>query len=116
MSVSTDVLLKYPLVIFLIIIISKSIKIVASYLLGRKELGEKESILLGVGLSVRFSTTIIIMNILFQEGLIGIDLYSVIITSSVIFNFIVPFLFSKLLVKWKIVNSKSVYNIFKLDI
>ena len=116
MSVSVDVLLKYPLVILLIIVVTKSIKIISSYLLGRKELGARESILLGIGLSVKFSTTIIIVNILFQEKFIGIELYSIIITSSVIFNFVVPFIFSQLLVRWKIVDSKSIYKIFKLKV
>ena len=81
--------------------------------MGRKELGKKESILLGIGLSVRFSTTIIITKILFQEGLIGVELYSIIVSSSIIFNFIVPFLFSNLLVKWKIVNNRGIYEILK---
>ncbi|MDF1498254.1 MAG: cation:proton antiporter [Patescibacteria group bacterium] len=116
MFVSVDILIKYPLVILLIIVVTKSVKIVSSYFLTKKELGKKESILLGIGLSVKFSTSIIITKILFQEGLIGIELYSVIITSSVIFNFIVPFLFSNLLVRWKIVKSKSLSKMFKLKI
>lgn len=106
-SVSISALVAYPFIIFLIILITKSVKIIVSYFVGRKELGEKESILLGIGLSVKFSTSIIITNILFQEGFIKIDLYSIIISSTIIFNFIVPFLFSKLLIEWKIVKSKS---------
>ncbi len=102
MSVSIDALIKYPLVILLIVIVTKSIKIVGSYFVARKELGEKESILLGIGLSIRFSTSIIITKILFQEGLINDDLYSVIVTSGIIFNFFVPFIFSSLFMKWKI--------------
>ncbi|MCK4919329.1 MAG: cation:proton antiporter [Candidatus Pacebacteria bacterium] len=102
MSVSIDALIKYPLVILLIVIVTKSVKIIGSYFVAKKELGKKESILLGIGLSIRFSTSIIITTILFQEGLINVDLYSVIVTSGIIFNFFVPFVFSGLFVKWKI--------------
>ncbi|MCK4891927.1 MAG: cation:proton antiporter [Candidatus Pacebacteria bacterium] len=116
MSVSIDALITYPLVILLIVVVTKSVKIIASYFLGKKELGKKESILLGIGLSVRFSTSIIITKILFQEGLIGVELYSVIVSSSIIFNFIVPFLFSSLLVKWKIVNNRGIYELLKSKI
>ena len=102
MSVSIDALIKYPLVILLIVIVTKSVKIIGSYFVAKEELGKKESILLGIGLSIRFSTSIIITTILFQEGLINVDLYSVIVTSGIIFNFFVPFVFSGLFVKWKI--------------
>ncbi len=116
MSVSIDALITYPLVILLIVAVTKSVKIIVSYFVGRKELGKKESILLGIGLSVKFSTSIIITNILFQEGLINVELYSVIISSSIIFNFIVPFLFSNLLVKWKIAKNRGIYNRLKSKI
>jgi len=59
-------------------------------------------ILLGIGLSVRFSTSIIIVKILFENGLIHTGLYSVIVASSIVFKFIIPVLFSNLLVRWKI--------------
>ena len=109
-SVSIDALMMYPLIIILIVAVTKSVKIIISYFVGRKELGRKESILLGIGLSVKFSTSIIITNILFHEGLINIELYSVIISSSIIFNFVVPFLFSSLLVKWKIAKNRGIYR------
>ena len=115
-SISIDALIAYPLIILLIVAVSKSVKIIVSYFVGKKELGKKESILLGIGLSVKFSTSIIITKILFQEGLINVELYSVIISSSIIFNFVVPFLFSSLLVKWKIVNNKGIYKMFKSKI
>jgi Kef-type K+ transport system membrane component KefB len=57
--------------------------------------------LLGIGLSVRFSTSIIIIKILFESNLIGSELYSIIIASSIVFNFIIPILFSNLIAKWK---------------
>ena len=97
-------LLSAPLLILVILFVSSFAKILASYVVGKKELGAKKSILLGVGLSVRFSTSIIIIKILFENSLINSNLYSVLIASSIIFNFIVPFLFSRLLIKWNIHN------------
>ncbi len=91
----------YPLLILLVVAVSNGSKLLGSYIVARKELGTKQSMLLGVGISVRFSTSIIIIKILFDSGLIGIDLYSVVVASSIVFTFIVPLLFSNLLVRWK---------------
>jgi len=82
--------------------VSKGAKILGTLIIGKKEFGIKKTILLGIGLSVRFSTSIIIIKILFENGLINIGLYSVIVASSIVFKFIVPVLFSNLLVRWKI--------------
>ena len=98
-------LASYPLLVLLVVGVSKGSKILGSLLVGRKELGIKKSILLGIGLSVRFSTSLIIIKILFENGLINAGLYSVIVASSIVFKFIVPVLFSNLLVRWKIVKA-----------
>ena len=95
-------LITYHLLVFLVVLISNGSKLLGSCIIGRKELGNKQSILLGLGLSVRFSTSIVIIKILLENGLIHTDLYSVIIASTVVFTFLVPVLFSHLLVKWKI--------------
>lgn len=94
-------LLNYPLLIVLVIVVSSVAKILSSLAMGKKELGIKKSFLLGIGLSVRFSTSIIIIKILFESGLIGSGLYSVIVASAVIFTFIIPVVFSNLLTRWK---------------
>ncbi len=93
-------LASYPLLILLIVLVSNGTKILGSWIIGRKELGTKHSILLGIGISVRFSTSIIIIRILFDNGLVGVGLYSVIVASSIVFKFIIPALFSSLLVRW----------------
>ena len=49
-----------------------------------------------------FSTSLIIIKLLLDGGLIRNDLYSIIVASSIIFKFLVPVLFSNLLVKWKV--------------
>lgn len=96
-SLDIKYLTSYPLLIILIIIISSGAKYLASFITARKELGAKNSILLGTGLSVRFSTSIVVIKILFDNSIINSDLYSVIIASSIVFTFVIPILFSQLL-------------------
>ena len=102
LTMNINYLLVSPLLIILIIIVSNGSKILGSWITARKILGEKQSILLGIGLSVKFSTSIIIIKLLLENNLIDSNLYSIIVASSIMFNFLVPFLFSKLITKWKI--------------
>ena len=102
MDINMNYLANYIILVLLVVLVSNSAKILSSYIVGRKELGFRKSILLGIGLSIRFSTSITIIKILFENGLIQSGLYSVIIASSIIFKFIIPVLFSNLLVKWNI--------------
>lgn len=101
-TIDINYLIASPLLVLLVVAVSKISKLLASWIVGKKEIGTKKSILLGIGLSVRFSTSIIIIKILFENHLIRSDLYSIIIASSIIFKFLVPVLFSYLIVKWKI--------------
>jgi len=89
-------------IVVLITLISKSAKLLGSWYTGRKILGTKTSILMGIALSVRFSTSIVIISILYQHQLIGSDLFTILIASSILFKFIVPPLFAYLLVRWKV--------------
>ncbi len=100
-------LLSYPLLILLVVGVSNGAKLLGSYIVGRKELGVKGSVLLGIGLSVRFSTSIVIIRFLFDNNVIGADIYSVIVASSIVFKFIVPVLFSQLIVRWKFVPQRD---------
>lgn len=101
-GVSMDIayLVSFPLLILLVVAVSKGAKLLGSYVVGRKELGTRGAVLLGIGLSVRFSTSVIIIKFLFDNNVIGHDIYSVIIASSIVFKFIVPVLFSSLAVRW----------------
>lgn len=99
-ELNIDYLISFPLLILLVFAVSSFAKLLGSYILGKKELGTKGSILLGIGLSVRFSTSIIIIKFLFDNGIIGLDIYSVIVASSIIFKFIIPLVFSRLATKW----------------
>ncbi len=91
--------LNLPLVL-LVVLVSKLTKLFASYLVARSELGTLGSLLLGLGLSIRFSTSIVIVKLLFESGLISSDLYSVIVASSVVFKFLIPLIFANLLRKY----------------
>lgn len=95
-------LVSYPLLVLLVVVVSKGMKLLGSYLVANKRMGKRESILMGIALSVRFSTSIIIIKILFDNGVVGAEIYSVIVASSIIFKFIIPVLFSNLLARWKI--------------
>jgi len=101
-SMDINYLVTYPMFILLIIIVSSGAKYLGSFIIGKKELGLKQSILLGTGLSVQFSISIVIIKILFENGLVESDLYSIVMASSIIFTFIIPVLFSALVNKWQI--------------
>ncbi len=66
-------------------------KLVSSYLIGKNQIGLKPSLFMGVALGVRFSTSIVIIKFLFEEKLIGVKLYSVLIGSSARFVIVVPY-------------------------
>ena len=100
-SIDVGYIAAYPLLVLLVVVVSSGAKIIGSYLVGKKELGRREALLLGIGLSARFSTSAIIIKLLFENKLIDVGLYSVIVTSTVIFTFFVPILFSTLLAKKK---------------
>lgn len=105
-------LITFPLLVVVVSLVASLAKVVSSYIAAHRKLGLKKSILLGIGLSIRFSTSIIIIKILFNNGIIGKDLYSVIVASSIAFKFIVPVLFANLLVRW---NDKVKINIQNAD-
>mgnify|MGYP006292380415 CR=1 FL=1 len=109
-GLDTDVafLIKYPLLILLVMAMTNSTKILSSYLMGRKELGPKKSIIMGISLSVKFSTSIVIIKLLFEKGLITADLYSVLIGTTILFKFVIPFALAYLIPRWKIATSKNI--------
>ena len=49
---------------------TKTTKIISSYLMGRKILGAKKLIVLGVNLCVKLSTSLVIIKLLFEKWLI----------------------------------------------
>jgi len=105
-SMNANYILHSPFLVFLIVTASAGAKLLGSYIFARKELGVKKSVLLGIGLSVRFSTSIVIIKILLDAGLIAAELYSVMIASTIAFMFVVPVLFSSLLATWGMKNER----------
>ncbi|MCD6478961.1 MAG: cation:proton antiporter [Candidatus Diapherotrites archaeon] len=99
LSIKMNYLFTYPALVLLVVLVSGGAKILGSYIVGRNYLGSKQSILLGIGLSVRFSTSIIIIKLLYDAQLVASDIYSVIVASSAIFVFIIPPMFAALLAR-----------------
>jgi Kef-type K+ transport system membrane component KefB len=83
-SMSFGSIFVYPLLIAVILVSTLGAKLSGAYLLFRKLLGRKHSLLLGLGLSVRFSTGLIVQYVLLISGLISLDLYSALIASAVV--------------------------------
>lgn len=102
LDANIDYLLTAPLLVIALIVVVKATKIGGSYLLGRSELGGKRSLFMGVSLCVKFSTSIVIVKLLFERGLFGSELYSVLIASTIAFKFIVPFLLAAMYSRWEI--------------
>ncbi len=100
---TTDIsyVFSYPLQVFFIVVAAGLSKIIASWISARKEMGNRNSLLLGIGLCVRFSTSIVIIKYLFERNIIPLSLYSVLITSTALFTISIPFIFSMILSKQK---------------
>lgn len=94
------------MVILLFTLAIKATKITSAFLTSHKELGTKKSIIVGISLGIKFSTSIIILIILLQKRLITEELFSVLIGIKVMFKFIVPILLSYLLSKWHLEIAK----------
>lgn len=106
-SMDINYIIGYPLAVIGLVLVTSGAKVLGSYISAQKELGVKRSVLLGVGLSIRFSTSIVIVKILFDNGIIDSHLYSIIIASSIIFAFVVPLFFSYLLARWGVVYKQK---------
>ncbi len=101
-EVDVKFLIASPILILLVLLITNSTKILVSYLLARKELGTKKSILLGIGLSAKFSTSIVIITMLYASEIISLELYSVLIGAMIVSKFIIPVAFTLLISKWNL--------------
>ncbi|MBR9683836.1 cation:proton antiporter [Candidatus Woesearchaeota archaeon] len=107
LDVDISYLIKFPFLILAVMALTKSTKIIASYIMARKELGTHKSIILGVSLSVKFSTSIVIIKLLFENELIPLTLYSVLVGATIMFKFVVPFLLSFLITRWNIGKART---------
>ena len=106
LHVGVEVDIKYlfsaPLLILLVLLITNTTKILTSYFIAKQKVGTKKSILLGIGLSAKFSTSIVIITILYSKNIISLELYSILIGAMIVSQFIIPVAFSVLLKKWNL--------------
>ena len=86
----------FLLVIVLVLVIAVA-KMGVGYLMGRTQFSKKESLILGTSLMVKMSTSIVVIKLLFEKGMIAANLYSVLIATTAIFSFIVPILLVRII-------------------
>jgi len=82
-SVSLSTLAIYPSLILLVWLVSKGSKLLGSYILFRQLLSNKYALLLGLGLSIRFSTSLIVQYNLVKGGFISLALYSALVATAI---------------------------------
>lgn len=96
-EVSLNSILVAPALILSIWSVAVIAKLLSSYLFFRKELGAKYSLIMGVGLSVRFSTSLIVQYLMYKNGLISLPLYSALIGTAILMKPFVIYFYSKAL-------------------
>lgn len=87
-------ILEFPLVVAFIAAVSICSKVLASSLYFHKLIGLRPSMVLGMGLSIKFSTSLISLAILLDSGFISPMLFSAIIASYIVMKPIVTGVFS----------------------
>jgi len=83
-KMSVQALVSYPLVILAVVVIALGVRIGLSYLLFNRLLGRKASVIMGIGLTSKFSTSVVTENLLFTSGMITAPLYSVLMGAFII--------------------------------
>ncbi len=100
-AVSINSIFSAPLLITSVSVAAVAAKCAASLLLLRKLLGVKFSLLAGLGLSVRFSTGLIVQLMLLRSGLISLGLYSALVATMIMLTPIIIIAYS-----WKLAHEK----------
>ena len=90
-----------PFLALMIIAISLFSRISVSYLLFNRLLGRRQLVIMGVGLTTKFSTSIVSEYLLLATGLITISLYTAIMAAYIILKPIIIVVFSRGLVSIK---------------
>jgi Kef-type K+ transport system membrane component KefB len=94
-KMSLSSLQSYPLLSLTIIAISLFSRISASYFLFNKLLGKRQSIIMGIGLTTKFSTSVVSEYILLTMGLIAAPLYTALMAAYIILKPIIIVVFSR---------------------
>lgn len=92
---SVNALTAYPLVILALIVLSLSSRIAISYALFHRLLGKRQSVVMGIGLTAKFSTSVISENLLFTSGLITQALFSTIMAAYILLKPIIVGVFAR---------------------
>jgi Kef-type K+ transport system membrane component KefB len=100
-KMSLEALINYPLLVIAIMAISISVRVILSYILFRGILGKRQSLVMGIGLTAKFSTSVISENLLFTSGMIASPLYSAMMAAFIALKPIIVGAFSSLLAKHK---------------
>lgn len=100
LSMNLNYLIQNIWLVVLVVGVSNLAKITGSWITGHRRLGLRKSIVMGVGLSVRFSTSLVIVKLLHEGGIIQTELYSVLIASTAVFTFLVPGLMTVMATRW----------------
>ncbi len=102
MTVDIKSIIAFPLLTLAFYFVAMIAKIIASWLTTEKSLGIWPALVLGIALSVRFSTELVIAQFLFSNGIIDSALFTAIVVSSALATVINPFLMIAVLKKVKI--------------
>ncbi|MBW2971505.1 cation:proton antiporter [Candidatus Woesearchaeota archaeon] len=101
LSVDIGYLVSNPFMILLLMIVITSAAILGALVASKHELNIKQSVLLGLGASVKLSTSIVIFKLLLDRGLLASGVYSVLIGTTILFLLAVPLGMSWLIPRWK---------------
>ena len=96
-SMSLSSLLTYPLLILAIMAISLLSRMAVCYGLFSRLLGKRQSLVMGIALTAKFSTSIISESLLFTSGLIAQPLYSTMMAAFILLKPIIVGIFSRTL-------------------
>lgn len=95
-----------PLIIIITLTTSLA-KILITYFSTRKELGGRSSVVAGIALTIRLSTSIIVIKLLLDNQIIPAEVFTVLIGTTILFKFINPPLIAYLIRRWKLADTKE---------
>ena len=101
LSMDVHEILAYPVLTLAIFAVATASKYVAVWVGGLGRMNVRERLVTATGLSVRFSTSLVVAKILLNNKLIDISLYSAFVAASSISTILVPFVFAWMLKRWR---------------
>lgn len=90
MSVNITSIYLYPLLTIAFYLVAMASKILTSWFVTKRDLGSSNALILGIGLSVRFSTELVIAQLLYSSNVINASLFTAIVVSSALATLINP--------------------------